>query len=136
MKQIILVLAIGLALAFPMDARGDDAAGIRAVIDRQFQAFDKDDFAEAFGYASPGIRRVFETPEGFATMVRNGYPMVHHPSETRFLELREIDGALWQKVLVRDQGGVFHVLDYKMIKVGGAWRIDGVQYLREAEMGV
>jgi hypothetical protein len=118
-----------------MDARGDDAAGIRAVIDRQFEAFDKDDFVEAFGYASPGIRRVFETPEGFAAMIEHGYPMVQHPSETRFLELREIGGALWQKVLVRDEGGVFHVLDYKMIMVGGAWRIDGVQYLREAEMG-
>ena len=50
--------------------------------------------------------------------------------------LREVDGAPWQKVLVKDGAGVWHVLDYKMTRETGAWKIDGVQFLRRAEVGV
>ncbi len=135
MKQIILVLAMLVVWAFPMEA--DDASGeVRGVISDQFAAFLADDVDTAFSYASPGIRQVFVTPEGFGQMVQTGYPMVWRPAETRFLELRLIDGAPWQKVLVRDGAGSWHVLDYKMLRVDGAWRIDAVQYLRHADTGV
>lgn len=136
MKQIILVLAMVLAWAFPMEAAEPDD-GIRGVISQQFEAFRADDFVAAFELASPGIRRVFVTAEGFGAMVKNGYPMVWRPAETRFLELRELNGALWQKVMIRDEAGAWHVLDYQMEQqAGGEWRIDGVQYLRQAEIGV
>ncbi|TYB82540.1 DUF4864 domain-containing protein [Maritimibacter fusiformis] len=135
MKQIILICAMAIALAFPINADEGEAGGIRAVITDQFAAFEADDFAAAFGLASPGIQRVFQTPESFAAMVRNGYPMVHRNAEVRFLELREVDGRLWQKVMVRDRAGALHVLDYEMIEHGGDWRIGAVQYLRQPEVG-
>lgn len=134
MKQLILVLAMIVAWAFPMEA-AEPEDGIQAVISAQFDAFIAEDLDTAFDYASPGIQQVFVTPEGFGAMVKTGYPMVWRPAQTQFLELREISGALWQKVMVRDQAGAFHVLDYKMEQVDGAWRIDGVQYLQQAEVG-
>ena len=135
MKQIILIAAMALAWAFPLKA-GEPDDGIQAVISAQFEAFRADDVEAAFDYASPGIQRIFGSAEGFGTMVESGYPMVWRSAETRFLELRDIGGALWQKVLVRDQAGVWHALDYEMTRVDEAWRIGGVQYLRQAEIGV
>ena len=104
-------------------------SGIEGTIRDQIDAFLADDVATAFTFAAPGIQRLFGTPENFGAMVRNGYPMVWRPEELRFGELREIGGALWQKVIVRDAQGRTHVLDYRMEQVEGAWRISGVQIL-------
>jgi len=136
MKQIILVLAMVVDWAFPMEAAEPDD-GIRGVISGQLDAFRADDFATAFEFAVPVIQSVFRTPEGFGSMVRSDYPMVWRPAETQFLDLREMNGALWQKVMIRDEAGAWHLLDYEMEQQdSGAWRIDGVQYLRQAEIGV
>jgi hypothetical protein len=105
-------------------------AGIEATITAQIDAFLKDDFAEAFTYASPNIQGMFGTSDRFGQMVRNGYPMVWRPGDVQYLELRDIGGALWQKVLIRDQQGGTHVLDYQMIETSEGWKINGVQILR------
>lgn len=105
-------------------------AGIEATITAQIDAFLKDDFAEAFTYASPNIQGMFGTSERFGQMVRNGYPMVWRPDDVQYLELRDISGALWQKVLIRDQQGGTHILDYQMIRTSEGWKINGVQILR------
>lgn len=136
MKQIILIFAMAIALAFPINADEGEAGGIRAVISEQFAAFEADDFTAAFAIAAPGIQQVFQTPENFAGMVKRGYPMVHRNAEVRFLELRDIGGRLWQKVMIRDRAGALHVLDYEMIEVGGDWRVGAVQYLHQPEVGV
>lgn len=116
-------------------AHAEDAlppeAGIEATIAAQIDAFQKDDFAEAFTYASPNIQGMFGTSERFGQMVRNGYPMVWRPGDVQYLELRDISGALWQKVLIRDQQGGTHVLDYQMIETSDGWKINGVQILAE-----
>ena len=131
MGKVILGSFAGLWVAFAawaQEALAPDPA-IEGTIRSQVDAFLADDFETAFGFASPGIQLMFRTPENFGAMVRNGYPMVWRPEDLRFGELREIDGALWQKVIVRDAGGATHVLDYRMEMLGGEWRISGVQIL-------
>ena len=108
---------------------------IEATIQGQIDAFLVDDFATAFTFASPNIKSLFGSSERFGQMVRNGYPMVWRPGELRFLELRDIDGALWQKVIIRDQAGEFHLLDYQMIQGPDGWQINGVQILRQPDVG-
>lgn len=130
MRYFILSCVLGLGLGGPAPAQEAD---IRAVIDQQIAAFRADDFARAFSYASPSIRGLFGTPENFGAMVRGGYPMVWRPGELRFLELREVSGRLWQKVLVRDGAGALHLLDYRMIETGTGWKIDAVEILRMPE---
>ncbi|WP_413720388.1 DUF4864 domain-containing protein [Silicimonas sp. MF1-12-2] len=109
--------------------------GIESTIRSQIDAFLIDDFATAFTFASPNIKSLFGSSERFGQMVRNGYPMVWRPGEVRFLELRDIDGALWQKVMIRDQAGEFHMLDYQMIEGPEGWQINGVQILRRPDVG-
>ena len=108
--------------------------GIEAVIGAQIEAFLKGDVGEAFGYASPLIQGLFGNPENFGRMVRQGYPMVWRPGDVQYLELREIDGALSQKVLIRDQAGSVHVLEYEMVETGDGWRINGVQILQAPDV--
>ncbi|MFV2052219.1 DUF4864 domain-containing protein [Aliiroseovarius sp. YM-037] len=137
MLRMILaaVLAIGLSSAANADLPREP--GIEGVIESQIEAFQADDFAQAFTYASPTIKGYFGTAERFGAMVRNGYPMVYRPAETRFLELREINGVRWQKVQIRDQAGTVHILDYQMIPTDdGGWQINGVQVLRAPGIGV
>lgn len=129
MRTLILGLALALGLAGSVTAQNAD---IEATIANQFEAFQADDFAQAFTYASPMIRDIFRTPENFGTMVRNGYPMVWRPSDVRYLDLREIEGRLWQKVQVTDAKGDVYLLDYEMIEGDGGWQINGVRLLEKA----
>jgi hypothetical protein len=62
-------------------------------------------------------------------MVQQGYPMVWDNSDVSFLELRDINGFLWQKVMVRDKNGNLHILDYQMVETSEGWQINGVQLL-------
>ena len=131
MRRILagLVLAIGLAGAAPAQQ-----AEIQNVIQGQIDAFLVDDFDAAFTYASPAIKRIFQNPSRFGSMVREGYPMVWRPSDVTFLELEESGRAMVQKVLIRDQDGALHVLAYQMIPTEEGWQINGVQILQAPDL--
>lgn len=136
MKQVILICAMIVALAFPMQAQDGPAAGVRAAISKQIKAFRERDVDTAFSYASPSIQRLFQSPERFGDMVQSGYPMVWSSTKVDFLDLRQEGGLVWQKVLLRDAAGRNHVIDYKMVSFGDDWRIDGVMFLRQAGQDV
>ena len=118
--------------ALPAAAQEDP---IQSTILNQIEAFKADDFATAFTFASPNIKGIFQTPENFGMMVRNGYPMVHRPADVRMLEQREVAGRLWQKVLITDAQGRSHVLDYQMVETPEGWQINGVQLLPSGGVG-
>jgi hypothetical protein len=128
-----LILTIWLGqVALAQDSR---SAAIQDTIQGQINAFKVDDFSKAFTFASPMIQNLFGTSENFGSMVRNGYPMVWRPAEVRYLELREISGRLWQKVMIRDQFGTLHFLDYEMVQGPDGWLINGVQTLQPPSVG-
>ncbi|WP_171169100.1 DUF4864 domain-containing protein [Ruegeria sp. HKCCA0370] len=130
MRRFLLAVSLSVGLGSGAFAQN---AEIEANISAQIQAFKADDFATAFTFASPSIQRLFQTPDNFGQMVRNGYPMVWRPADIRFLELREVAGALWQKVMITDANGRVHILDYQMIPLEGGWKINGVQLLGNAD---
>ncbi|MFP7672606.1 DUF4864 domain-containing protein [Marivita sp. S0852] len=103
---------------------------IEQTIQRQIDAFLQDDFETAFTFASPNIRNMFRTPENFGRMVQQGYPMVWRPEDVQFGALRNIAGALYQTVILKDAAGDLHYLDYRMDQIDGVWRISGVQILQ------
>lgn len=109
---------------------------IREAIQRQIEAFQADDFARAFTFASPTIKGLFGTPENFGAMVKNGYPMVHRPAQVEMGELREVAGNLWQRVRILDQAGRAWALDYMMIETPEGWQINAVQILPAPDVGV
>ncbi len=135
MTRIISALVLVIVLSLPAQSQEAPEAAIRGVIRSQIDAFLADDFGTAFSFASPAIRGIFQTPENFGAMVRNGYPMVWRPESVEFGELREIAGRLWQRVYVRDAGGRAHALDYQMIPGEDGWRINGVQLLPAPDVG-
>lgn len=126
-------LALWLALVPQVRADGLDGAAIRDRISAQFEAFEAGDLPAAFAIASPGIQALFGTPQGFGVMVQRGYPMVWRPAEVRYLGLRQDQGLIWQRVMIRDQAGVLHLFDYQMVPSASGWRINGV---RPVESGV
>ena len=115
-------------LALPAGA--EDRDRITGVIGAQIEAFRDDDVTRAFGFASPRIRSLFGTPERFGEMVERGYPMVLRPNQVRYLQLREVAGNLWQRVLITDQDGRLHLLDYQVVGGGSDWKINAVQILK------
>ena len=138
MRRIITVLIASFGLFWSLPVYSQDVQppepGIEATISSQIDAFLQDDFATAFTFASPNIQGLFGTHERFGQMVRNGYPMVWRPGDVEYLELRREAGALWQRVMIRDQQGGVHMLDYQMIQTGDGWRINGVQILRPPDV--
>lgn len=136
LKRLLSAFALVFVMAGGIHAQDVVPAepGIESTIQNQIDAFLEDDFATAFTFASPMIQRFFGTPDNFGTMVRQGYPMVWRPSDVRFGDLRRVDGALWQTVIVKDGDGVTHVLGYEMIQQDGAWRIAGVQVLPQPDV--
>ena len=125
-------LALCLAFALPAAAQEEP---IQLVIESQIDAFQADDFAQAFSYASPNIKALFGTPETFGMMVRDGYPMVYRPSDVDMLSLREVAGNLWQGVRVVDQAGAVWFLDYMMVETPEGWQINAVQIVPAPEVG-
>jgi hypothetical protein len=129
----VFLACLFLGLASPVLA---DETQIQKTIENQFKALQADDFAAALSFASPTIKAIFGTPENFGRMVREGYPMVYRPSSVRMMELREVAGGLWQRVMVTDAEGRGHVLDYQMIETADGWQINAVHLLKAEGLGV
>ena len=133
-RFVALVLIVGFAVSHPLRApaaadlglaEGDQAA-IRMTIKRQLAAFERDDGMTAFNYAAPSLKEKFGTPENFMTMVRTGYEPVYRPREVEFHEIRPLDGAPAQEVLVVDQNGLAYLAYYLMQRQpDGRWLING-----------
>ncbi len=116
-------------------AFGQNSDAIEGVIGNQLEAFNDRNVDEAWQYASPNIKRLFGSAGNFGMMVQQGYPMVWDNDDVRFLELRDVAGNLWQKVMVRDAQGGLHILDYQMIETPDGWQINGVQLLPSPDVG-
>jgi hypothetical protein len=132
---LTLVLALGLSVSAGESHAQEADPAISGVIQSQIDAFLADDFERAFTFASPMIKRMFGNADRFGMMVRQGYPMVWRPAEVQFLEQAPKAGAVHQRVLVTDQGGVPYVLDYEMIPTPEGWQINGVRVERAPQVG-
>ena len=134
MRRFLFALAFA-GLSVPVVADEARNPAIEGVIQHQFDAFLAEDETAAFSYASPLIQGIFGTAANFGMMVRNGYPMVWHPAEVKYLGLRTVAGRQYQKVAITDDDGALHVLEYEMVPAGDGWVIGGVQVLQQPEIG-
>jgi hypothetical protein len=125
----VLALALLLGVARAESPAGLDAAdlqAIRGIIERQLDAFRRDDGVAAFAFASPGIQALFRDPATFMAMVRGGYRPVYRPREVEFRDLIEQGGRLTQRVLLVGPDGEVVIAHYFMQRQpDGSWRIDG-----------
>jgi hypothetical protein len=118
------------ALALPGVARAavtpEDVAEIRAVINRQLDAFRRDDAQQAFALVSPDVQQAFGTPERFLDTVRVSYRVVYRPSAVAFLGLTVIGQDAVQQVQLTDRSGSVWLAFYAMQRQrDGSWRTNG-----------
>lgn len=129
---MLLIGVLGPAAA-QSGVSASDSAAIRGVIARQIEAFQRDDQAAAFAFASPGIREQFGNPERFLDMVSRAYPAVHRPRAVDFTELLLGDGATVQQVELVGPAGEAELALYSMEQdAAGQWRISGCTLVRSA----
>jgi hypothetical protein len=121
------ILAIGLLVpAVAQALSSDDRATIRAMIADQIEAFRRDDAALAYGYAAPGIKQLFQTPERFMAMVREQYQPVYRPRSVTFGEIVATPDGILQKVFLTGPDGQNWVAAYLAERqTDGSWRISG-----------
>jgi hypothetical protein len=111
----------------PAGLSARDERAIRAVIESQLAAFQRDDARAAFSFASPGIQAKFRTPKIFLEMVANGYPQVHRPRLVEFRGLVTFKGEIVQKVFFVGMKHYPVLALYVMQRqTDGAWKINGV----------
>lgn len=132
MRNGLYAALIAAVLALPAAAQ---EAPIQDTIQSQIEAFQADDFARAFTFASPTIKGMFGSPENFGAMVKQGYPMVYRPAEVQMMDLREVAGNLWQRVRITDQAGAGWLLDYMMVETAEGWQINAVQIMPAPDVG-
>jgi hypothetical protein len=134
MKTIAAVFLSWL-VAFASPALADDAAdraAMRDIISGQIAAFQADDGARAYSFASPMIQSVYPTPDQFMAMVRGGYQPVYRPRSFTFGETSDTANGPLQKVYITGPDGASYVAVYTFQRQpDGSWKINGCTILKD-----
>jgi hypothetical protein len=137
MRNVLMCLAVLLSLACP-PALADpvtraDVGEIRGVINRQIDAFRRDDAQSAFALATPGVQQSFRTPEKFLDVVRMAYRAVYRPARVAFLDMLVLGDEVVQQVQITDRSGLVWVAYYAMQRQpDGSWRTNGCHLVQPA----
>jgi uncharacterized protein DUF4864 len=135
MRTAVIALALLAPLAAAADPRvtSADVAEIRGVINRQIDAFRRDDAQGAFALVSPGVQQTFRTPEKFLDVVRMAYRAVYRPAAVAFLDLMVLGDEVVQQVQVTDRAGLVWLAYYAMQRQrDGSWRTNGCHLVQPA----
>ncbi|WP_027172188.1 DUF4864 domain-containing protein [Methylobacterium sp. 10] len=112
----------------------DDAAKLeaRATVERQIEAFRKDDAATAYAQAAPSIQGMFASPDTFIEMVRKGYGAVYRARSFSIDRVEESgEDGLTLGMKLQDENGVDWMALYSLEKQSdGAWRINGCRIVK------
>jgi len=126
-SRILMPILVAMAICLGSTARAGNA-DFEAIISRQIEAFGNGDGATAFGFASPALQRMFQTPENFMSMVQRGYAAVYSPRRFSFASTEtDPQGRPVQIVEVVDQDGRVWTARYTFEQQpDGTWRIAAV----------
>jgi hypothetical protein len=140
MKTVrIALLALAAAICLPAAAEGrvtgSDLLEIRAVIERQIEAFRRDDAPGAFALASPGVQQAFGSPQAFLEVVRMAYRAMYRPAEVAFRDPMILAGDVVQQVQIKDRAGSVWLAYYSMQRQqDGSWRTNGCHLVQPARI--
>ncbi len=115
----------GMWLTAGMTARAAAHDEVQNVVQLQLEAFRKNDFNTAYGFAHSGIKRQFTVPQ-FEQMVRGGFPAMLKPGAAEFAEVRKEGEIAEVQVILTDEKGSRIGFQYLLEKDNGSWRIVGV----------
>ncbi|HEY1708685.1 MAG TPA: DUF4864 domain-containing protein [Rhizomicrobium sp.] len=103
--RLLAVLIAVLAGSILASAAEENVTAGQTIIRSQEEAFRRDDAAAAYTFAAPGIKGMFQTPDVFMSMVRNGYAPVYRHRSFEFGEAKMYDGKIYQQVHIIDANG-------------------------------
>jgi hypothetical protein len=128
-NRILSVLGLMFALAAAPAWAGDDTAAapqVRALIERQLDAFAHDDAAGAYALAAPSIKTLFSDPDVFMAMVRGQYAPVYRHRSVEFGPMAvEGDNISQILTIVDDDNEVWKALYRLARQPDGSWLING-----------
>lgn len=128
MRTIMLGAVIWLGALFASHAGEAEMHAARETIDRQIRAFLADDFATAYEFAAPNIRRIYPSVRSFMEMVSRGYAPVHRPRSYSFGNAEALSATtVMQQVLLVGPDGLNYEAVYTLeTQPDGTCRITGV----------
>jgi Domain of unknown function (DUF4864) len=118
---VTMTLLIGTASADDLTA-----ASSRAIVERQFDAFERDDGPAAYALAAPTIKDMFSDADHFMAMVRDHYAPVYRHRSADFGAFKESgDEASLEATLVDNDNVVWTALYSFRRASNGDWLISG-----------
>lgn len=125
---LVLVLLAGPAAAADEASRSE----ARATVERQIEAFRKDDAATAYAQAAPAIQNMFPSADTFIAMVKRGYSPVYRARRFSVDRIEDAgDDGIALGVTLQDDEGVDWMALYTLEKQSdGAWRINGCKLVK------
>jgi hypothetical protein len=129
-----MFLLAGSILVVSPSFAADPPAEVRAVIQRQFDAFAHDDAAGAYAIASPGIQAVFPDADTFITMVRKSYAPVYRHRSAEFGAFTADGDDVEQAVTLVDENNEVWIAIYKLSRQpDGSWKSTGCVMTKSAQ---
>jgi hypothetical protein len=120
---VVIALSQWIAVASAEDLT---AARSRAIIERQFEAFKRDDGEAAYALAAPMIKEIFGDAGHFMAMVRDHYAPVYRHRSVEFGAFKESgDQASLEATLVDNDNVVWTALYSLSRDANGDWLISG-----------
>ena len=114
-----------------------DILNIKKVIRLQIEAMRRDDWDEAFKYASRDIQLSFGSPKIFRKMVLSKYRIVYQPRLSSFKKIKLVNGIPAQGVYMIDDRGKSAMVVYFMRQDENRnWRINGVQLFPAKKLAI
>jgi Domain of unknown function (DUF4864) len=118
---VAMTLFIGTASAEDLTA-----ASSRAIVERQFDAFQRDDGEAAYALAAPTIKQMFDDADHFMAMVREHYAPVYRHRSAEFGAFKEEDDEASLEATLVDNDNVVWTALYSFRRVpNGDWLISG-----------
>ena len=135
MRNVPVMLALLFSLALPPIVMADDAVeSSRQVIERQIEAFLKEDAGAAYAFAAPGIKARYPDKDVFFAMVKKSYQPVFKPGNYAFGRSLSLEGGatVIHEVLIEGRDGKDWKALYKLQRQpDGSYRIGGVMMVPE-----
>jgi hypothetical protein len=126
MKMVRAVAVAITLLTGAASAEDLTAASSRAIVERQFDAFQRDDGQAAYALAAPTIKDMFTDADHFMAMVRDHYAPVYRHRSADFGAFKESgDEASLEATLVDNDEVVWTALYSFRRGPNGEWLISG-----------
>ena len=107
-EAVVVAAALWVGAASAEELTADRS---RAIIERQFEAFARDDAEAAYALADPTIKEMFVDADHFMAMVRDRYPPVYRHRSVEFGDFAELgDEASLKATLVDNDNVVWTAL--------------------------